>query len=110
MKKWKVWSMAVGLMSCTGTAAWADCIQGSNGTIYTCGGTSQWNFETGKWTCTNSATGQTVAGERTDCQRGGGGRDAGVDDDLLEPLVDDGKPRKRPIRPGDPRKRHEVPK
>jgi hypothetical protein len=109
MKTWKVWIMTIGLICFPGTAAWTDCIQGSDGTVYSYGGASQWNFETGRWTCTNSANGQTVSGERTDCQRGGG-PDAGVDDDLLEPLVGDRKPRKGPIKPGDPRKRHEVPK
>jgi hypothetical protein len=100
--------VAAGVLLSAGTPAWADCIQGTDGKTYVCGGTSQWNFESGKWTCRNSANGQEVSGERTECQRGGGLPDAGVDDDLLEPLVDN--KRKRPIRPGDPRKRHEVPK
>lgn len=85
--------------------AQANCIQGTNGTTYSCGGSPAWNFETGKWTCVNPATGQTVSGERVDCDRS---RDAGTDDDLLEPLVPGGKG--RPVQPGDPRKRIEQPK
>ena len=87
--------------------AHANCIQGANGATYTCGGSPAWNFETGKWTCVNPATGQTVSGEKVDCDRSRG-RDAGTDDDLLEPLVPPGKG--RPIQPGDPRKRIEQPK
>ena len=94
-----VWSLAM--------AAQAECLQGKDGTVYNCGGNSQWNFESGTWTCTNSANGQTVSGQRTECSAAGG-PDAGTDDELLEPLVNERG--KRPIRPGDPRKKHEQPK
>lgn len=113
MKKWtgniSAGVIVVGVMLAS-TAARAECIEGSDGAIYSCGGSPRWNFETGKWTCTNSANGETVAGDKADCQSGGG-PDAGVDDDLLEPLVDDRRrPGKGPVMPGDPRKRREVPK
>jgi hypothetical protein len=111
MKKWIASTSAsvltISLMFIASAAARAECIQGSDGRTYSCGGSPRWNFETGKWTCTNSANGETVSGDKADC---GGGRDAGIDDDLLEPLVDDRKPRKGPIKPGDPRKRREIPK
>jgi len=97
-----VWSFAV--------VAQAECIQGKDGTIYSCGGSPRWNFETGTWNCTNSANGQTVSGERTDCSPRG--RDGGVDagnDDLLEPLVDE-RGKRRVIPPGDPRRKHEQPR
>lgn len=98
-----LWSLAI--------AAQAECLQGKDGTIYSCGGSPRWNFETGTWNCTNSANGQVVSGERADCAPRGrdGGVDAGGDDDLLEPLVDQ-RGKRRAIPPGDPRKKHEQPR
>ena len=113
MKSWMAVTAAgllnAGLMLGVSTAAWADCIQGREGTIYSCGGSPQWNFETGKWTCV-SANGQTVSGEKVDCPKGGGGRDAGADDDLLEPLVPGRGRHAGPIMPGDPRHKIQQPK
>lgn len=109
MRKWIVSlsasALTVGLTLGMSTAAWAECVQDSNGTIYNCGGSPEWNFETGKWTCV-AANGQTVSGDKSTCTPGGG-PDAGTDD-LLEPLVPRGK--NRAIPPGDRRKRMEQPK
>lgn len=111
MKTFSLSTLAIGTVLSMSGVALAECVQDSNGTIYSCGGSPQWNFETGKWTCTNSVNGQTVSGDTLGCTRGGGGRDAGADDDLLEPLVTDGgKPKKGPIPPGDPRKKIQQPK
>ena len=90
------------------TVAQANCIQGSDGAIYSCGGSPAWDFETGRWTCVNPQNGKKVAGERVECDRTRG-RDAGTEDDLLEPLVPDQKGR-RAIPPGDPRQRRDQPK
>lgn len=88
----------------------AECLQGKDGTIYSCGGSPRWNFEIGAWNCTNSANGQTVSGERADCgpRRRDGGVDAGGDD-LLEPWVDE-RGKRRAIPPADPRKKREQPR